>query len=442
MDNIFNFPQRYFNFETKNKLFDIKDCRGNYIWDIFRYEVYQSCLLTKSDTNRIIAKKQGYFSKFRTLESMLYTILPIRRENFFFLCSRNKLDKKSFDQNSYDVYKLINPKSCFLYETFSLNDYAYPVPAGTITLKNYLFKIFAKFIKVDKNVVARLHSITKKQLSDCKLDINYFFHLYRLFYFELWFYKKLFKLHSVKKIYLTQNNIQKGLFYAAKQLNIPVVEFQHGIVYTGHMAYSYPKYPEIEKKIYMPLQIVTLSDFWFSDFYLPTKKITLGNSYFSKPVMRKNNEFILVISSSTIGTVLLALIKEVAMTCSEKFIFKLHPNEFDNVEFYKTEFKSFHNVTVYTNENTLPTLLSNAKKLITVSSTCVYESIQAGVPVILYTKSHYYYMHSHILKYDGISLCSSAQELSKILNKNSIFKPSVFFVPFNTEKAKEMIYEN
>jgi len=439
MKDIFSFPQKYFDFEIRNKLFDVKDNKGNYIWDIFHYEVYMSCIETENEQHNIEYKTKRLYSILRTLRAMIYTLLPIKRENFFFLASRNRIEGKSFDHNSYDIYKLVDSKSCFLYETYSLENCIYELPRGSASVKNCLFKLFSRFIQVDKDTIEILYKITKSQLPDFKLSITYFFYLYKLFYFDLWFYKKLFKLHGTKKVYLTQNGIQKGLFYAAKKLGINLIECQHGVVYIGHMAYSYPDYPHIIEKTYMPFLISAMSNFWFSDFNLPTKKVVLGNTYYSKTVERRCQNFILIISSMLIGADLLEFIKPIVACSSEKFVFKLHPNEFCNVDFYKNEFKDFENISVYTNEYTISELLCGAKKMITVGSTCVYEALQARVPVILYTKSHYYYQHSHILNHKGISLCDSTDKLFELLKKDSSFEPTVFFEPFKEEKAKEII---
>lgn len=438
----FSFIQEYYTFEIKNNLFDVKDNRGNYIWDIFHYETYQSCLVTPSEVNQSRFQRRRKSAKLIILKSIVYTLLPIKRENFFFLSSRNRICEKKFDQNIFDYYGMFNHKECFLYETNSLNDLYYPQNVSSIYLRFILFKLFSCFIKIDKKTIIELYNIVKSNLPDFNLSLDFYFTLYRIFYFDIWFYKNLFRYHKIKRIFITQNGIQKGLFFVAKQMNIPVIEVQHGIVYDGHTAYSYPQYLELEKKVYTPTKISALSDFWFNDFYTPVKVFPVGNSFFSKNIERKSRQFILIISSYTIGADLASLTKELAQKTKDYFIFKLHNNEFCNLEFYENEFKKFENIKVFTNEKNLSDFLENTKVMITISSTCVYESIQAGIPVILYTRSHYYYMHKHIFHIPGIVLCNTPDEILDNISKIKVdFTPTVFFKPFNQELAEKLINE-
>lgn len=439
MVDVFKFTHEFFDFEVKNKLFDIKDNRGNYIWDIFRTEVFSACAYPPENINHAVSLQ---FSKFfYSIKSMFYTLFPTKRYNFFFMQSRDNLDGKLFDRNSYDIYCLLNPKDCFLYETyFSKKKKIYKQAEGTLMLRGLMFKMFSKFVKVDTEVAIKIYELLKNNFENFNLTEEYFFNLYKGFYFDLWFYTKLFKFHGAKRIFFEGE--YKGVCCAAKKLNLTLIEVQHGTLTFASTSYSYPKYPDLETKTYRSKLITAMSDFWFSECYMPMQKIILGNNFFSQTVTKKDAEFILVISNHIIGTDMTRLIKEVAFESGEKFIFKLHPTEYTNVQFYKNEFRNFENVDVYTNETDLHELLSHTKKMLTAGSTCVYESLQSGIPVILYELHNFHYQHKNVFNHQGIRLCDSAEKLKSLLKQDWQFEPTIFFQPFDKEKALKMLCEN
>lgn len=430
--------ENFYKFEKDNHLFDLKDRYGNYIWDIFRFDVYW---LSKPGNISSMSYKKRKRNNFRLLVSYIYTILPIKCKYFCFLASRNKKNGKYFDQNMYDFIELIDKKDKFLLETSELSNVIYSQPVGSIGLRNKFYQIFNRFINVDNDVINNIFNRIQCYYPICTLEKSYFEFIYKNFYFDYIFYKILFKIHRTKVVLLTQNGIQKGLFFAAKTLNIPVYEFQHGIVYNGHVAYSYPYDVELNEKVYLPSTVLSLSDFWFNDMYLPAKKKSLGNDYFSKPVIRQNKSFILIISAYNFSSELISVTKEIAQKSELSFVYKLHPNEFCNKDKYIKEFAEFSNVAVYTDEFSVNELLYNTDKLLTVCSTAVYEALQAGIPSIIYKGNIAYVAMDHIKNCEGVYYCESVDQINELLLNKITFTSTNFFDQFDEKKAKEIIID-
>src|ERR1700748_308912 len=113
--------KQFIEFEKNNNLFDLKDNRGVYIWDIIRFDLYAKL---KWDNKLQPPVKRNYkdvltwFSiRLIGIISWIRLILDTKKyENFFYLCSRNVIDGKLFDQNAFSVINSLNDN--FLFETF------------------------------------------------------------------------------------------------------------------------------------------------------------------------------------------------------------------------------------------------------------------------------------------------------------------------------------
>ena len=117
-------------------------------------------------------------------------------------------------------------------------------------------------------------------------------------------YTKLLKRISPKVIFLEDacyggSNIP--LMMAAKELNIPIGEYQHGFISLDHPAYNYSNRIPSSYKYYMPDFYMSYGKYWENNSRIPIKKIEVGNPNISNAVSQYVNEIkkehILYISS-------------------------------------------------------------------------------------------------------------------------------------------------
>lgn len=443
------------NFEEKSNIFSIHNNDEIYLWDIFRYFVWEK-LRFERQTPTNFTKKQNLrklISQRIKAAGRLYNSLCLlsidtkRYDNLFFLASRNQFENSFIDQNQYDTYKLLSAQKNLLIETFGIQKLDF--------YENKLYyygclRHLAKFyyhIKLSENdyiCINKIIELLKNNFGELNFTEYNLISLLKDFYLDAKLWNKLLKRHKIKKVFLTQNGIQKGIFYAAKKLSIPVYEFQHGIISKGHPAYSYPKINGIEKSIYIPYKFLTLSDYWCKTFYCPIINQSIGNNYFSKPVEKINNPSrILVISANIFGKELAKILKDgiyAGIIKPSDLIFKLHPNQYFEKEYYNDFFDG--KVTVITNEKSVNELLSEAKFMITVCSTAAYEALQANTRVLVYKISMYREMEL-LFNDENLFLFSNTEELKQGLQSAlpEEYEAPVFFeecIPQKIQKAIEI----
>lgn len=443
------FWDRFLDFEKENHLFDLQDEYGTYYWDIFRYEIYPLLLweggfLSSSSQNRaikdIIAKAFSmFYEPFR-----LFFLCP-KKENLFYLASRNKIDGKFIDQNAKAVYDLFSEQENLVIESFNSHSH----------LKNSYFlpqRIFRRFLKKGETAdFSFLINLLEKEFGELPFNEVFLQKKITDYYTDFYFFSSFFKKKKISRIFLTQNGILKAFLRAAQENRIPVFEFQHGVVDRGHLAYNYPKIDYKEGQVVLPDTILSLSPFWFNELYLPNVKIaSIGNDYFYSPlaeIARTTDnssvaQSILVISSDVFGKDLSDFILELEKEGQIKEVqiyFKLHPNQFFEKEYYIEKLSSIKNIRIITNEQSVGGLLKICSTVFAIQSTAIYEALQANRKVIL-LKRMSYLRHGHIFDRKNLHLVDTVEDFISALNTEILTDPNVaFFAPFDKESFFEAL---
>ena len=124
----------------------------------------------------------------------------------------------------------------------------------------------------------------------------------------------------------------------AKELNIPTIEMQHGVLGEGHIAYHYPEGSKVPQ---FPDYVFTFSKYWSRKTIMPIRdecKKATGYPYLEKMAAKytgtlKNQEkkTILFLCSNPIGNQLVDIAVKLQKILGEReyhIIFKLHPKEY------------------------------------------------------------------------------------------------------------------
>lgn len=427
-----NIAAQFLDFEKKNNLFDLQDFKGTYYWDIIRYYVYIKLIWQEEPLPKDKQKKNYLLILKRILNSIFLFFDCSKKQYLFYLASRDKdAHRRSVDRILKPSYDLLKEKKLLLIESFTPN-----LKGSYFLPQNIYYKLFRKKYFDFTNVLNLLNNF----FGETKISNEYLNAVLNHYYSDLSFFKKILKKHKVEKIFMTQNGIQKGLIKAAKELNIKIFEFQHGVVYENHLAYNYPS-ECLNEKVYLPDTIFSFSPFWFQDVFLPNVKIVpIGNDFLYKSIkinsLTKPKKGILIISTSVFGGRLLNFIKNDAFqkkTQKLPIFFKLHPNQFDEKEYYIESLREFENIEVISNEFSVNDLIGECDTIFTIISTTVYEALQSERRVIL-LKEFPYGDHKHIFDRKNLHLVDTVEDFISALNTEIVTDKNVtFFAPFDKE---------
>lgn len=403
----------FLEFEKDNKLFDFSDKNGIAVWDIIRHYIYSSTLSFDSscdDSHSILSVRT--VSKLKTIPLFLRWMISAHKNIFVFMCSRNLLGGRLVDQNLLGPLSVIGYDDCYLMESF--NDprdkrMAYPIkPSPSI------IGVVSCFIKKNYDF-SEIVSIIKRYYPKASISIEAIDGMYRTFYAQLLFYRCFFRLRHFKRIILTQNNFQKGMYFAAHQLGIPIYEIQHGYVSRAHMGYSYPReYEGLEKKVYCADKVLSMAPFWFKGVFNPVSTfVPIGNDYQAPTINRQaiEHKSFVVVSANVYGAALKELVYSVLKKeCKFHFYFKLHPNEYSNYDDYCNFFKGDPRVDVISNQKTMQDLLKTAESVLLIQSTAAYEALYSGVKVFVYKRLSWE-MNEDIADQKGVYFVDNADDL-------------------------------
>ncbi|MEV4882999.1 hypothetical protein MRBLMN1_001476 [Chitinophaga ginsengisegetis] len=380
--------QKFHAFEKENNLFDVVNKDGIFIWDIIRFDIFQGLKNRNIETVTSTEKKQATLKKvFTIIKDFLKLLRIFLRGHYKFLMlttSRNKTaGNKYYDQNIDDVLMRLN-RDALIMECFETDQQKLYYSKSTFVNTNLIRKIFSGFFKNEdfNNIIQLIENTFGTFPGMNNGRINKVLHNYKV---DVFFYKFLLKRKRITAVFLTQNGIQKGLFTAAGQLDIPVIECQHGLIENAHIAYSYNR--SINYKlgaIKLPDYFFSFSEYWTRSVFFPVKRIIpVGNTAFYNALivpdgMEDHKTGIVVASANIYGRKLKDLILDfVKIDNVTTVYFKLHPNQWAERDFYRAEFSAYSNVRIITDESSIGNLLKEVAAIVVVKSTAIYEALQA-----------------------------------------------------------------
>ena len=232
--NINEFTKKFFQMEIDCQLFLLKSKDNTYLWDCVRYDVFSYVynIVSKRDINSSkpnmsigkilwVSLFQYFyfylFAFFYFLKAPKYLILSASRHQrgglFIDIISDDivsELDGTvvSLDTNSFywkNIFKLPLKKQTKVYKVI-------PIIFTKSTEVNFIEEIKSSIIKHFKVSLdnEELHGIISHSISIYKSTKYY--------------YKMLFRIKKPVAVFLVQDGIQKGLFEAANESKVPVIE--------------------------------------------------------------------------------------------------------------------------------------------------------------------------------------------------------------------------
>lgn len=383
--------------ENKYNLFNLK-VSDVYIWKLIRLKLVHEIMIELSLYDIAHSKKK--IDKKIILKNIIKNFFKrnSKSTNIIFVHDRFFLDRNIYkDIHTYDLCDKLDD-----------TEVVYPISTSKIYINtDYNYTSFETFdfvitklkIKFSKRKITfseaffeTLNQI-KLDLSDkfnnlfiSSLEINEIERIYKKFINEKKYYKKYLSKKNPKKIYLVCSYGKESLIEAAKELEVEVIEIQHGVMNKYHLGYHFPHNSEIP---YFPDKLLMFGEYWYKNTSIPLKQEKVefvGYSYLEKQLDKYRNKLqekedqVLFISQGTIGKELTKKAIEFAKeNLDKKVIIRLHPGEFSR---WKIEYQVLYenrylkNIEISDNNNkNLYEYLFESKYIFCVYSTVIYEAL-------------------------------------------------------------------
>ncbi len=434
----------FFTMEIEHDLFGVHLPDGTPLWDLARYYIDNK----KRSENPNIQEKKSVLRNLKAITNIsnsLFKLFFQNYENFFYVASRYSDQKNAYYDPYYLEVKDYLPGKVMTLESCNQDSYLFPPECSHYIL--YLSRLFKRNqLHIPKQLTCKIISAVKKHLGEGLITHEYLEDIYSEYIFDLKFYTFLFRNKKIRRVFFVQNGIQKGMIQAAKKLNIPVFEFQHGEISKYHFLYSYNENYAPADSVILPDVFFIFSNFWIKGMFIPMRCISIGNDFmYRKPQDSKEPNSIVVISSIPHENDLESLTRELASKAPNlKIYFKLHPAQYKRLHQFKKAFHQIPNVYLVSNEKSISDLIEIAPFFIIISSTTVYEALQSGKRVFVYKKKDYFTLEP-CFDLSGIALFENADELLHLIQHNEqadIGKGQpIFFEPLDVSLFTKTIME-
>ncbi|MDH6458374.1 hypothetical protein M2102_002016 [Fusobacterium sp. PH5-7] len=394
--------------ENKENLFE-KKIKGIYFWKIIRFLLWTEIGIKSKLMEKAHDEKLNKAQRIKKL--FLETIVNFFENNdfkkkiiifelgIFFQENGKFLKKFCFDL----IEKLKKEKIEFevVYPLYSESKYGKENNYAEENYKYVFFKIvgfiknkfnFFKFSSEDKKYLEKLKKYFEKEAGIKNLEIlneKNFKKILINFECEYEYYTNFFKVKQPEKIYIVCSYGREALIAAAQDLDIEVIELQHGVMTKYHIGYNFPNV----KIPYFPDKLLLWGEYWKDNINLPKNvKIELyGYPYLKRQYekyknIEKNLNQVIFISQGTIGKRLSEKAIEFAKENPQlKVVYRLHPGEFLR---WKKEYRDLYenrnleNLEISdNNEKNLYEYLFESEYLIGVYSTVIYEALELNLKV-------------------------------------------------------------
>lgn len=393
----------FWKLEDKYKLVDF-EIDGIQIWQVIRWELFSSISKQVLNLDEAHANSNKWH-KLKQIPSMLYNTIfnTAMFENLHDIVIFPHDRVRCIEGEYVDIYTK-DIVDCFLKENKDILVLEKPYIQKHYTKKEEYIKylddsillasIFSKFIIIDlknkQNIITRVNKDINKTFSiNISLEELLMKSLKKFKIYYKYYYKLLKKLNP-RKIYVVVSYAYPWLIKAAKDLNIKVIELQHGAYSKYHLGYCYKKNSSLK---YFPDEFFVWNNYWKALVWLPIKKenIKIYPFKFQEKEIRKYKNIkkianqVVVLSQGTISNQMAKIILDNFDFFKEKTIkYKLHPGEIYRYKEYNhlLELSKKENVDIIA-EGNLYELLATSEYQVGVYSTALYEGLEFGLKTIL-----------------------------------------------------------
>lgn len=436
--NINTYTDKFFHIEESLKLFE-DETNGVLWWDAVRHEIYYFVYFrlekidSPSNSNISFSGRIYSFLIRKAKKYMLWLRAHLfRYDAIVFSTPRALKNGKRYDQSLHDILQICPGKKLII-NTFPY--YYHQAISNNIDPKlrcpaviDRLWQMLNEDIETDIGLEELKNSILIHTSQYLRAKDSY---------------RSLFKRVRPKYVIMSQNGIQKSMFYAAEKLDIPLIEMQHGLINYGHPGYSYSRKINYDSLRTFPSYFLCFSSYWCGVSHYPVAhKFPIGNDeYHVKP----DPDFpadgsIVFISANFYHTVLCSWLKVAAQRLPQKkFIYKLHPNQIHDLATVRADLASFTNIEVIGLSKNIREIMSVSAVIVVIQSTIAHEALQMGRRVCVIPEMDYQ-VHTDLFELPNVHVTYTHEQMINAIElPMSPTPPPIFFDRFDREGAKNLM---
>ncbi len=403
------FINKIHKFEYDNSLLNF-EVRKVKVWQYLRADIINNILKKKGEIFQAIDDKKDHTS-FSFKNKLIYIYKLFRNAMFYnpFFCFKT-IDKivfmhprKLYYKDKFiDMYTYTfeNDKNALIIDTSMDENYRTKHYRNSfIIVCMYLLRKFYReklSSKDHKSVVEVENKIKDKLEIDISLTdmFDKYSKTFKAFYL---IYYLLFKIKKPREIYLVVNYGLAPLIKAAKDLNIKVVEIQHGIIVKHHSGYCYPYNSGLE---YFPDELYVFGEYFKNMDFLPLSqdkiKVFFYKYFFEKyaelniqnKVIEKKKKILIISDANDAGGMYQTFLEHnFDLFQNYDIIYKLHPLEVFTKSYEKChnlkKLLKYENFSLEKKQEALHLLLKECEYCISYKSTVIFEALELGCNVIV-----------------------------------------------------------
>lgn len=424
--------------ESENNLFDLGKEINLPLWDIIRYSVYLKYYYPEKDRVKLSEpvkhNLKDYFRILIKLVSFIFSVFRKNSKTVILTASRySNNEGKYYDKSAMPIIKALNG-NCIVVEPIFGKEVAY----NFIYDFSYSLRRFSRSKNISDEYYIKINSVLIENFGIGLISYDEINLLVRNFRSDHLFYKAFFSLINSKNLIICTGN-PKASILAAKELDIKTYLVQHAGIEVDEIDYSYPSEITPQSFILFPDYVLTFGEYWCKNLNVPAKEIKpTGNDYFYNKPKVEVDDSILIVSTIVHGGELSKLTLRAAKERPDlKFVYKLHPNEFQSKKEYVEYFKKDVNVAVISNEIDTSILIAKSQLVVLIVSAVIYEALNQNKKVAVLKKINYQ-RQLHLSQFNNIYFFDLPEELFKILSEDEVINKVNFYKKTDNKTIKQM----
>ena len=425
-------------FEIKYDLLEIK-LDGWCIWPVLKFPMSQ--VLNGYKTSGISLRKAEKLKiAFHDLPSL---INPSKSDYVIHTEAGGLVERRKGKLRDIWADELIeNLGDCFKLETVNVGDYS--IRQANASIKSHMtISMFSFFEKAAKRFIPnkeiedasiKLLSLISREFCDGPFDFSWIRSWVSSFYWNKKFFKWFFS-RIQPKVYLTRAFARPSIIAAAKELSIPTIECQHGLLNGAHSSYAWGDNAAAYRS-HMPIPdyLFLYGEYWkkelsTSSFWGDSLRV-VGNPRFDQykreAIERSRDCITILVTAQKRHTeplidFLIRFLGEMEKNrTGVRLLIKIHPRYHTDSRLFFKAFESYRNVDILGPESPASTfeLFAQADLHASVYSTCHYESLAFGVPTLIIPLSGYENV-LHLAESGHATLLSCPERMAQAVEQSS-----------------------
>lgn len=463
MVEIMNLWDRFLKFEHECNVYEIQ-VNGIKIWERIRFSIYRQIQSSQGHGQAHSTGPTGVNDTVRSLYQWSKNIIrknPLLSRPCDCVAMGHSRRKKLEDSNYWDIY--VDPffSSLELDSVYLENRYngTHLKPAKTNSIRHLDLidglavvakKLFTSGGRVDNKQKRLLDKINNEICTTFGVNVGVTSEVERLLNrraTQLALFKLLLRRINpqVALVVVSYAPIRQTYIEACQELDIPVIELQHGTIHPKHVGYSFDDERTIDC---FPDYLFTWGSSWTENVAVPLPEkriIPVGYPFLESRVEKFSNQFdsdqILFLSQGTIGESLskFAVKLHDDSRIDSNIVYKLHPGEYDR---WKSTYPwlAESDVRIIDDNNPpLYSLFAESRYQIGVYSTALYEGLAFDNKTLLYDGTVADIEHRLIDDAVAAKVSSVEDVIEQMAKHSKDFDVRTYFCPNATQQMCEMI---